>query len=51
MTLHERVGRVGSQRLTVFSGYVTITSLCVLNVLAIPISMLTLLNRQYSELI
>jgi hypothetical protein len=22
MTLHERVGRVGSQRLTVFSGYV-----------------------------
>ena len=51
MTLHERVGRVGSQRLTVFSGYVTITSLCVFNVLAIRISMLTLLNCQHSELI
>ena len=27
MTLHERVGRVGSQRLTIFNGYVTVSSL------------------------
>jgi hypothetical protein len=51
MTLHERVGRVGSQRLTVFSGYVTMTSLYVFILLIFRISMLTLLNCQYSEFI